>query len=191
MVKAWSHVGRGTTVAGVTALVVTGCGAAVGGGSVGQPHPVGIASCQSADLTASVGEYGSEASQPFLTVKLTNHTAAPCRMKGYSVLTVVGNDADPPARPIHVVVSHGSTYERADPGPHPLLVAPHRFASFTIGTATAYTGPMATLHRFKIRLDTGDHALVVDQEMPANGPRGEPIPVKETALGLGIPKPPR
>jgi hypothetical protein len=170
-------------VAATLALVLTACGDAAGSAD----HPKGDPACATADLTASVGEFGSMASRPFLTVTLTNHTSAGCRLRGYPLLTVIGAFVAPPARPVHVVVTHGSTYERADPGPHSIVVAPHRFASFTVGTGRAYTGPTAGLHRFEIRPADDDEPLVVQQEMAANGPRGEPIPVTETALTLGIP----
>lgn len=191
-----TRVGHSARTAAALLLATTACGAAAG--SAEQPptstppstsptvsDSTSPGRCHVADLTASVGEFGSMASQPFLTVELTNHTTSACRLRGYPLLTVVGSFVDPPGRPVHAVVSHGSTYERADPGPHTIVVAPHRFASFTIGTATAYNGPQAMLHLFEIRLATGGHPLTVRQEMPANGPR-KVIPVTETALGLGM-----
>jgi uncharacterized protein DUF4232 len=195
-VATWTLLGRGVTLAGAMVLVLTACGEAAGssdpGPADGQHTLVartGPVACKTTDLTASVGEYGSAMSQPFLTVKLTNHTATPCRLRGYPRLTIMGTFAQRPARPVDVDVTHGSTYERADPGPHPLLVAPHRFAAFTIGTGTAFPRP-ATLHRFEIRLGTEDDALVVNQDMPTSGRVGKPLSALETAVGLGMPKPP-
>ncbi len=191
-----TRLGRAAMTAAALLLATTACRAAAG--SAEQPStstspstsptasgPASAGGCHVADLTATVGEFGSMASQPFLTVKLTNHTSSACRLRGYPLLTVVGSFVDPPGRPVHAVVSHGSTYERADPGPHTIVVAPHRFASFTIGTATAYNGPQAKLHRFEIRLATADHPLMLRQEMPANGPH-KVIPVTETALWLDM-----
>lgn len=178
---------RTGAIATAVVLTATACGAAAG--SADQPSPAPARPCGVADLTASVGEYGSMMSQPFLTVKLTNQGSTACLLRGYPLLDVVGTYVQHPGRPVRVSVEHGSTYERSDPGPHAILVAPHRFASFTIGTASAYNGPKGMLHGFEIRLGTADAPLVVRQDMSANGPRGKPIPVTETAVGLGIARP--
>jgi hypothetical protein len=173
------------------ALVLSACGQAAG--STDAPRtdathtntqPI---ACATADLTANVGEFGSVMSQPFLTIKLTNHSATPCQLRGYPLLLISGSFDESPTRPAHVDVRHGSTYERSDPGPHSVVIAPKRFASFTIGTTTALPA-MAKFHRFEVRLDPEDDALVVKQEMPTSGRVGEPLSVLETALTLGLPR---
>lgn len=146
------------------------------------------AACTGADLLAGIGEYGSTMSQPFLTVTLTNTRRMACRLHGYPALTITGTEQGTPIGPRDIVVRHGPTYERPDPGPTWLTLRPREVASFTLGTAVAYgeRDGSITLSRMVIPLKPGDHPLSIAMTMAASAPPGKRIPVAETALRLGV-----
>jgi hypothetical protein len=83
-------------------------------------------------------------------------------------------------------VDHGSIYERRDPGPHQVRLTPGATASFDLGTATAYDGPLLSVTRVLIRPPGQAAGIPVHVGMYANGPRGRPIPVGVTALRAGV-----
>jgi hypothetical protein len=142
--------------------------------------------CTGADLAASIGAFGAEMSHPFLTVELTNRSASSCRVRGYPRLTVFASYRQHPLPSGDIAVRHGATYERPDPGPHWVTIAPARFASFTVGTATAYPGRQVVIHRFAVGIGTSGQRLQVRTSMMASAPPGKPVPVAETALRSGM-----
>lgn len=143
--------------------------------------------CRSTQLRARVAEFGSEASQPFVTIALRNHSATACALHGYPRLSAVGHRLGGSVKRLRIQIRRGPVYERRDPGHHHVALTPGTTASFSIGTATAYDPPLVTLTRLLVRLPGETASLPVRVQMYATAPRSRPIPVGVTAVRLGIP----
>jgi photosystem II stability/assembly factor-like uncharacterized protein len=143
--------------------------------------------CRSRQLTAHVALSGSVMSQPFATIALRNHSPRPCTLRGYPRLTIYGHGARGPVTRLAIRPHQGSIYERDDPGPHRVLLAPRQAATFTMGTATAFQGGlhMLTITRLAITPPGDTSPLTVHFQMYASHPPDAPIPVGITALQLG------
>ncbi|HKE64901.1 MAG TPA: DUF4232 domain-containing protein [Micromonosporaceae bacterium] len=100
--------------------------------------------CTGGQLVASVTDGGAVANQPFAIIALRNRGAA-CYLDGYPTIAAAYGTASGvrASVPIHVVDS--GNYERSDPGPHRVTLAPGGSASFAIGTATAFDTPIETV----------------------------------------------
>jgi hypothetical protein len=142
--------------------------------------------CRSAQLRARVALFGSEASQPFVTIALRNSSATACALRGYPEVSAFGHRPGAPVSRLAIHARHESIYERRDPGPHRVRLGPGATASFNIGTATAYDGSLVTVTRLLIRPPGQAAGIPVHVGMYANGPRGRPIPVGVTALRRGL-----
>jgi photosystem II stability/assembly factor-like uncharacterized protein len=143
--------------------------------------------CRSPQLTARIATSGSVMSQPFATIALRNHSPNPCTLRGYPRLTVFGHRARGPVTRLPSHPRQGSIYERDDPGPHRLLLAPSQVATFSVGTATAFQGGlhMLTITRLAITPPGNTTPLTLHIQMYASHPPGAPIPVGITALQPG------
>ncbi|HEU0241668.1 MAG TPA: DUF4232 domain-containing protein [Micromonosporaceae bacterium] len=100
--------------------------------------------CTGGQLVASVTDGGAVANQPFAVIALRNRGAA-CYLDGYpTVAAAYGTASGVRVNvPIHVV--DGGNYERSDPEPHHVTLAPGGSASFAMGTETAFDTPIETI----------------------------------------------
>ncbi len=152
----------------------------------GPPH---ITACQAAQLTGTVTDSGSTASQPFVVIALTNTSTSACELSGYPQLTAAGYAQATPSATnmLHITVTDGPTYERSDPGPKRVELPPNASASFALGTGTAYDGGahMYSITRLEITLPGDRTSIPVTLNIAASGPAGQPIPVTVTAFVAG------
>jgi hypothetical protein len=202
----------GVALASVALFVVAGCGHPSAAPS--DPNPTTASSssrepsttrdttiepvhwspgCGTASLTARVVTSGSEMSQPFLEIALTNRGTTRCRLRGYPAVTAVGHRAfaDEQAAPLRLVVHPGSIYERTDPGPQWVELSPRHRAFFALGTVTAYQGGVHLLEITELAITPeGNHAaLHLTVDLLASAPANQPIPVGVTAIQRRWPQP--
>lgn len=153
-----------------------------------------IAVCTGAQLSGKVFRGGSQSSQPFEEIVLTNGGPGPCRLSGYPQMTAWGSTGQGPSAPLDTLLTQGSTFEIPDPGPTKVVLAPGGSAWFAVGSGTAYGGPLVSIDR--VVIDVGSAArgaaghVNVALGMGANGPRGKAIPITVTAFAPGIPPKP-
>ncbi|MEP7018984.1 MAG: DUF4232 domain-containing protein [Actinomycetota bacterium] len=153
-----------------------------------------IDDCTGAQLSGKVFRGGSQSSQPFEEIVLTNGGPGPCHLFGYPRITAWGSTGQGPSAPLDTVLTQGSTFEIPDPGPTKLVLAPGGPAWFALGASTAYGGPMVSIDR--VVIDVGSAAggsaghVSVTLGMGASGPQGKAIPITVTAFASGIPPTP-
>ncbi len=153
-----------------------------------------IADCTGAQLSGKVSRGGSQSSQPFDEIVLTNGGPGPCQLSGYPQMTVWGSAGQGPSTQLETVLTQGSTFEIPDPGPTKVVIAPGRSAWFAVGAGTAYGGPIVSIDR--VVIDVGSEAggkaghVDVTLGMGANGPPGKAIPITVTAFAPGVPPKP-
>lgn len=128
---------------------------------------------------------GSVASQPFSDIALSNAGAKACALSGYPRIEargVLGSDQATTV-PLALTVHHG-LYERADPGPHRIVLRPRHPAYFSIGTATAYQGGLhpIILTRLTVVLPGTDVFKMLGISLAATRPARGKIPVGITAV---------
>jgi hypothetical protein len=142
------------------------------------------APCQVSHLVAHETYGASVASQPLTIVALYNVSTTACYVNGYVTIdaAVAGSQA------VSVSVTHGSNYERSDPGPTRLDVPPGGAVSFAIGSGTAFGGGLHIVTLTKLTLSVpgsgGQLELataIADTRPNATGP----YPLAETALVAG------
>ena len=157
------------------------------------PAAGAAAQCRSTQLTARDMADGGEASQPFDTIVLRNHSDQICTLRGYPRLTAFGHLMHHgAAKRIPIAVRRGSIYERHDPGPHQVVLHPGDAAWSYVGTGEAYQGGahMLILTRLRLGLPAGGGAVDVTARLPASHPRGGPTPIGITAFqaapGAGV-----
>jgi hypothetical protein len=153
-----------------------------------------IAACTGAQLSGKVFRGGSQSSQPFDEIVLTNGGPGPCQLSGYPQMTAWGSTGQGPSAPLDTVLTQGPTFEIPDPGPTKVVLATGGTAWFAVGAGTAYGGPIVSIDRLVI--DVGSAAggsaghVSVTLGMGANGPQGKAIPINVTAFAPGIPPKP-
>jgi hypothetical protein len=151
--------------------------------------PSQVTSCRAAQLTAAVTDSGSQSSQPFVVIALTNTSASVCELTGYPQITATGYASSTPATTgkLQVTVTDGAIYERGDPGPQRIELSPHASASFALGTATAYDGGahLYSITRLGITVPGDQTSVPVTVNIAASSPANQPIPVTVTALVAG------
>lgn len=147
----------------------------------------GSARCIAANLAARVATFGSEMSQPFLVISLTNQGTASCHLRGYPVVSMVGKGEHEGgfSHDLRITVHHGSIYERSDPSPGRVELTPRHTASFALGTATAWDGRIFDITQLAITPPGTHTPLHLKVTLMASAPTGEPIPVGVTALHSG------
>jgi len=99
--------------------------------------PLGLPSaCPNTQLGVRVTSGGSEASQPFVIIAVTNKGAL-CFVDGYPRITAVsGHKVQGPTRPLPIKVIEGADYEHPNPGAHLVTLNGGSAASFALGTTT-------------------------------------------------------
>lgn len=151
--------------------------------------PTHLTACQASQLTGTVTDSGSTASQPFVVIALTNTSASACELTGYPGLTAAGHASSTPSvtNTLHISVTDGPTYERSDPGPQRVELPPNASASFALGTGTAYDGGahMYSITRLQVTVPGDRTSIPVALKIAASGPAGQPIPVAVTAFVAG------
>ena len=129
------------------------------------------------------------ASQPFVIIALNNTSAAGCELTGYPKISATGHAQSTPAAtgPLQTTVMDGPIYERADPGPKRIELAPHGSAPFALGTGTAYDGGahLYTLTKLRVLVPGDPVGVPVSVTIAASAPAGQPIPVAVTAFVAG------
>lgn len=143
--------------------------------------------CHANQLRLAVALSASLMSQPFADISVTNTGARSCVLRGYPRITAAGHrgfgDQHAPAVPVAITVCHcHGLYERVDPGPHRVVVAPGHRVFFSVGTADAFDGPLVTLTRLTVVLPGTRSAKVVPVSLLANAPPGHRIGVGITAI---------
>ena len=153
-----------------------------------------VAACTGAQLSGKVLRGGSQSSQPFDEIVLTNGGPGPCQLSGYPQMTAWGSTGKGPSAPLDTVLTRGSTFEIPDPGPAKVVLAPGGSAWFAVGAGTAYGGPIVSIDRVVIDVGSGAGGSAghvdVTLGMGANGPQGKAIPITVTAFAPGIPPKP-
>jgi hypothetical protein len=153
-----------------------------------------VADCTDAQLSGKVSRGGSQSSQPFEEIVLTNGGPDPCQLSGYPQLTAWGSTGKGPSAQLDTVLTQGSTFEIPDPGPTKVALAPGGSAWFAVGAGTANGGPIVSIDR--VVIDVGSAAggkaghVNVTLGMGANGPPGRAIPITVTAFAPGFPPKP-
>ena len=132
--------------------------------------------------------------QPFVVIALTNTSESPCQLTGYPKIGATGYAQSTPSAkgPLPITVTDGAIYERADPGPQPIQLAPHGSASFALGTGLAYDGGahMYTITNVGVIVPGDETGVPVTVNLAASAPAGQPIPIKDTAFVAGNAGPP-
>jgi photosystem II stability/assembly factor-like uncharacterized protein len=146
--------------------------------------------CRTSDLRARVQTFGSVMSQPFMDIALRNAGATACALRGYASLDAFGAHSGAANHRLDVDVRHRDSYERADPGPHRVVLRPLQRALLSIGTAAAYQGGahLFEIDRLSLRIPhTGGPITLSGLQLYASAPRHRPIPVSLTAVYAGRP----
>jgi hypothetical protein len=193
-----SHRNATPTPIGASATVISSPGSPSATPAADTPTasgvPTQITACRAAQLTGAVTGSGSESSQPFVVIALTNTSAAGCELTGYPQITAAGYAWPTPAATgiLPITVTDGAIFERSDPGPQRLELSPNASASFALGTATAYDGGahMYSITRVEITLPGDQTTIPVIVNVAASRPASQPIPVTVTALVAGRSGPP-
>jgi hypothetical protein len=154
-----------------------------------------VAACRAAQLTGTVTGGGSIASQPFVIIALTNTSGSPCQLTGYPRISATGYAQSTPTvtGTLPIRVSDGSIYERTDPGPRRIELAPRGSASFALGTGTAYDGGahVYTITRLQVVVPGDQTGVPLTTSIGASAPAGRPIPITVTAFVAGPAGPPQ
>jgi Protein of unknown function (DUF4232) len=137
---------------------------------------------------------GSQSSQPYAEIVLTNGGPGSCRLSGYPGLTAWGSAGRGPSAQLETVLTKSSTYEVPDPGPTTVVIAAGGSAWFAVGTGTAYDGSSVSIDRVVVDVGSATGGkpghVNVALGMDANGPPGKAIPVTVTAFAPGAPPKP-
>lgn len=151
--------------------------------------------CTAADLSARQTRSGSEMSQPFSTVTLTNTSAGPCALNGYPTITTAAGTSDTapggspgPVRAVPITVHDGGIYEVPDPGPSQVTLASGGTAWFAIGTLTALDPPIVRLTQVSLSLPgpgTPLSGVTIPVTLDATARTGHPIGITVTAFAAG------
>jgi hypothetical protein len=153
-----------------------------------------VAACAGAQLSGNAFRGGSQSSQPFEEIVLTNGGPGPCQLSGYPQMTAWGSTGQGPSAPLDTVLTQGSTFEIPDPGPTKVVLAPGGSAWFAVGAGTAYGGPIVSIDRVFIAVGSAAGGSAGQVNVPlgmgANGPQGKAIPITVTAFAPGIPPKP-
>jgi hypothetical protein len=153
-----------------------------------------VVACTAAQLSGKVSRAGSQSSQPFAEILLTNGGPGPCQLSGYPQMTAWGSAGQGPSAQLETVLTQGSTFEIPDPGPRRVVIAPGGSAWFAIGAGTVYGGPIVSIERAVVAVGSmagGKSGHVnVNLGMDANGPPGKAIPIRVTAFAPGVPPKP-
>lgn len=167
---------------------VTATSPTVGASATAPPPTSPRPACRAADLDLRVARVGAAMSQPFADLAVANTSDRACVLDGYPRIRmwarpVAGRTGAGGTRMV-LHVGHG-LMERADDGPQPITIDPHRAAYFSVGTVTAYQGGlhMVTVTRLSVRLpDTRAWESLRGNLLPATRPAGRAYPVGMTAL---------
>jgi hypothetical protein len=153
-----------------------------------------LADCTGAQLSGKVSRTGSQSSQPFVEIVLTNGGPGSCQLSGYPQMTAWSSAGQGPSAQLETVLTQGSTFEIPDPGPTKVVIAPGGSAWFAVGAGTAYGGPIVSIDRVVIEVGSAAGGKTghvnVTLGMGANGPQGKSIPITVTAFAPGVPPTP-
>lgn len=143
--------------------------------------------CRGSHTRIAVALTGSNMSQPFADIVVTNTGPVACVLRGYPRVRAWGHhgwnsDGLSSAR-LPIRVRHG-IYERTDRGPRRIMIRPGQHVFFSVGTATAYQGGLhiITITRFAVTLPGTDRPKPLPIDMPATRPPRRKIPVGITAV---------
>jgi Protein of unknown function (DUF4232) len=131
--------------------------------------------CEAAELRATIKRRGSNASAPFIVVKLTGHRTG-CTVNGYPRIAAYSASGNTLA----LTTRHG-TYEVADPGPRRVIVSPGRAALFALGTSTGYGRHPVVIARVDIPLPDAASGSI---HLSIPGGLGATAPGRRVTLGL-------
>jgi hypothetical protein len=125
-------------------------------------------------------------SQPFVIIAVTNYGRR-CSIDGYpGMVGATGRSQQGQASSLPIEVVDGPDYEHPDPGPQRLILSRGATASFALGTATAYDGPIYGILSLSVTLPgSSSSAFHVPVETNADSMIGTPIRLKVTAFVRG------
>jgi hypothetical protein len=125
-------------------------------------------------------------SQPFVIIAVTNY-GRQCSIDGYPrIVGATGRSQQGQAASLSIEVVYGPDYEHPDPGPHRLILSRGATASFALGTAMAYDGPLYGILSLSVTLPgRSSSALHVPVETDADSMIGTPIRLEVTAFVNG------
>lgn len=141
--------------------------------------------CDAARTRLAVVLTGSNMSQPFLDVAVTNTGTAACTLKGYPQIEAWGHEGLQAMRSVRLgIVVHHRIYERPDSRPRRVIVQPSDAVFFSVGTITAYEGGRypIIIDRLAVTLPGMHAARSLPINLLATSPSGERIPVGVTAV---------
>jgi hypothetical protein len=149
-----------------------------------------VGPCRAAQLIGKQTDGGSQASQPWRIIALTNVSASTCYLSGYPDLSARGHaeaDTSGTTTSLSIAIRLGIVYGNTDPGPVRIDLAPHSAASFAVGTGMAYQGGAHPIDITELRIALPDNggSVRVAVALPATAPAGQPIPVGVTGLVAG------
>jgi hypothetical protein len=139
------------------------------------------APCRASQLSAHQTYEISTMSSPLTIVAFYNVSTTACYLNGYVSIdaATAGNQTVP------ISVTHGSNYERSDPGPTHVDLPPGGAASFAIGSGVAFDGGAhaTTLTRLTLTPPGSGGQLQVATTIGVSRPNNTgPFPLSETAL---------
>lgn len=174
----------GCASTGSTSLTTTSVGYSSGSLS-NVPNPT----CSTSHLASRVTSGGSEMSQPWLIIEVTNN-GPPCSIEGYPrIVDATGHSLQGPSQTLSISVSDGPDYEHPDPGPHPIKLLRGASASFAVGTDTA-SGTNCIVTSMTIALPGSQGRVKVPVRTGASVFVGKPVHIEVTALVEGSKGPP-
>jgi len=145
--------------------------------------------CSASQLVSRVAAGGSEGSQPWLIIDVTDNGSR-CSIDGYPrIVAAVGHTLQGPSHPLSISVSDGPDYEHLDPGPHPVGLSHGASASFAVGTNTA-SGTVCILTFMTVALQGSQHPRRVPVHTAASAFVNDPVDIEVTALVKGSNGPP-
>jgi hypothetical protein len=186
-------------VSGIVACLVTALALVVsvvlvpGGGSgttlPSHIEPVSAPTCQDTHLGPRASSGGSESSQGWVTIALTNNGPS-CRIDGYPlIVAALGHTLSGAVRTLPISVVDGSDYEHHDPGPHPLIIKQGSAVSFDLGSNTA-SGTVYIISNVQVTVPGASSPLTVSLHAAGSRFPGSPIQLLVTAFVAGSAGPP-
>ena len=145
--------------------------------------------CRSNELGARVTSRGSEASQPFVIVAVTNDGPS-CSIEGYPrIVVIAGHTLQGPLGPLRIDVVDGADYEHPDPGRHQLTLRRGSAVPFALGSDTA-SGTVYLINTLSFTLPGYSSPLKVSEHTAGSVFGGSPIRLLVTAFVQGSAGPP-
>lgn len=153
-------------------------------GSVSQRLP---RTCEGSQLSTTIAGRDSVTSQPFVDVQLRNSGTRLCRLRGYPRIS--DSTADRASRQLNGLRVRHRVYVWRSERIRPVLLGPGGSAYFTIESATAYDGPVFTIHNLVATLPGTRTRLLIHVDLQASHARHRPTILHVSLLRATAGKP--